>query len=245
METERKFYVYVDYREDDGTPFYVGKGTKRRVNKSERNQLHTNIKNKHGAIRKVLMENLTEEESFEWEIQLIQELETYHELGKGGANFTLGGGGISGLKRSDETKEKLKKVWEDPEHREKMCNLRRGLTKKLWEDPVYREKMCEIRKNLTKKLWEDSEHREKIKKMWEDPEKRSKNGEYSKKLWEDPEHREKMSETLRKRWENPENKKNVSEKVKSSLEKLTPEQRSERTRKSWETRRLKKLQSEG
>jgi len=37
METEQKFYVYVDFREDDGKPFYVGKGTGKRVKFNKKN----------------------------------------------------------------------------------------------------------------------------------------------------------------------------------------------------------------
>lgn len=104
METERKFYVYVDYRADDGKPFYVGKGTGKRKNKIGRNTLHERIKNKHGMIRKIVFENLTEEESFEQEIQLIKELETFVKLNKGGANLTVGGEGTSGCLRTDDEK---------------------------------------------------------------------------------------------------------------------------------------------
>ena len=36
METEQNLFVYVDYREDDGRPFYVGKGLEKRVKKERR-----------------------------------------------------------------------------------------------------------------------------------------------------------------------------------------------------------------
>ena len=96
METEQKFYVYVDFREDDGRPFYVGKGGEHRVKKQERNPLHTNIKNKHGMVRKILFETYSEQEAFQKEIELIRELKTYIDFGEGGANFTLGGDGCVG-----------------------------------------------------------------------------------------------------------------------------------------------------
>lgn len=136
MENEKKFYVYVDYREDDGKPFYVGKGMEGRVKDLERNPLHTRIKNKHGIIREVVFETHSEQESFEKEIQLIGELQTYVHHGKGGANFTLGGDGTSGYKFTEEQREKL---WEDPERREKMSES----SKKMWEDPEFKEKMKE------------------------------------------------------------------------------------------------------
>ena len=291
MEIEQKFFVYVDYREDDGKPFYVGKGTERRVQDLERNVVHTRIKNKHGIIREVVFETHSEQESFEKEIQLIGELQTYVHYGKGGANLTLGGEGGSGYKFTEEQRESFKKLWEVPEYREKISES----SKKMWEDPVFKEKMSEI----NKKKWEDPEYREKIsesrKKMWEDPEHRKNMSESSKKMWEDPEYRENHSKKLKKVWEDPEHRekvskgikehhsdpdfrkkqgekmrevlsdpeirekiskitkeklsdpeirKKISESRKKYLEKLTPEQRSERVRLSWETRRLKKLQQE-
>ena len=227
METEKKFYVYVDYREDDGKPFYVGKGLEKRVKKERRNPLHTNIKNKHGIIRKVVFESRNEQESLEKEIQLIGELQTHVDHGKGGANFTLGGEGVSGYKHSDEHKENVrksnKKNWEDPEHRKKMCES----SKKMWEDPEHKKKVSQG-----------------IKDHYKDPEARKKQGEKMREVLSDPEIREKISRITKEKLSDPEIRKKMSEKVKLSAEKLTPEQRSERTRLGWETRRLKKLQQE-
>jgi uncharacterized membrane-anchored protein YjiN (DUF445 family) len=250
METEKKFYVYVDYREDDGKPFYVGKGLEERVKIEKRNSLHTNIKNKHGIIREIVFESNNEQETLDKEVQLIQELQTHIDHGNGGANFTLGGEGISGYRFTEKQREKLydnpayrkmmseskKKMWEDPEYREKM--------KKTKENPEYREKMS----GSQKKLWEDPEHREKvsqrIKDHHSDPEFKKKQGEKMRKVLSDPEIREKISKISKEKLSDPEIRKKISEKVKLSAEKLTPEQRSERTRLGWETRKLKKLQQE-
>jgi hypothetical protein len=60
----------------------------------------------------------------------------------------------------------------------------------------------------------------------------------------DPEIREKISKITKEKLSDPEIRKKISESRKKYLEKLTPEQRSERVRLSWETRRLKKLQQE-
>jgi len=287
METEQKFFVYVDYREDNGKPFYVGKGLDKRVKSEERNQLDTNIKNKHGMIRKILFETYSEQEAFDKEVQLIQELKTYVDFDEGGANFTLGGDGTSGYKFTDEQLESLKKAlsdpeirkkisesqkktWENPEYREKLKSVYNSPEfkkktsesgKKKWENPEYKEKMIES----NKKRWEDPDFKEKrineIKERWEDPDYNSRLRESIKKSWEKPGHREKISELLKKacenpeiresrrksakkNWEDPEYKKRASENMKLGYSKLTPEQRSERVRKSWETRRLKKLQKE-
>ena len=232
METEQKFYVYVDYREDDGKPFYVGKGMEGRVKDLERNPLHTRIKNKHGIIREVVFETHSEQESFEKEIQLIGELQTYVHHGNGGANLTLGGEGGSGYKFTEEQREKMsesmKKAWEDPVRKEKGSEI----GKKMWASHDFKEKM--------KKVWEDPEHKAKVyesrKKMWEDPEHKGRMRESHKIKWQDEEYREKQleaknsekckkktSESVKKLWEDPEHKGRMRESL----------------RKGWEKRRLK------
>jgi len=228
METEQKFFVYVDYRKDDGKPFYVGKGAEKRIKNLHRNPLHTNIKKKHGMVRKILFENLSENESFEREVQLIGELQTHIDHGNGGANLTLGGEGGSGYKFTNEQREKSseasKKRWEDPEYREQMSES----VKKKWEDPEYRKKMSES----GKKMWEDPEFKKKMrethKKRYEIPEVREKTSESLKKKCEDPDRKRKMSTTSKKLWEDPEFRAKVLEKQrlgreKKRLEKLQQE----------------------
>jgi hypothetical protein len=240
MENEKKFFVYVDFRGDDGKPFYVGKGMGKRIKLEKRNPLHTNIKKKHGIIREVVFETHDEQESFKKEIQLIQELQTHIDHGNGGANLTLGGDGTSGYKFTKEQKEKrsesTKKLWEDPEHREKL--------KKVYKDPEFIEKRSE----LTKKLWEDPECREKIskgiKEHHNDPEFKKKQGEKMREVLGDPEIRKKIGMISKEKLSDPEIRKKMIENIKLGLSKLTSEQRSERVRLSWETRRLKKLQQE-
>jgi hypothetical protein len=120
MENEKKFFVYVDFRGDDRKPFYVGKGAESRVKDLERNELHTNIKNKHGIIREIVFETHDEQESFEKEIQLIGELQTHVDHGNGGANFTLGGEGRSGYRCTEEQRE----VWSEISKKDgKILNL--------------------------------------------------------------------------------------------------------------------------
>lgn len=190
METERKFFVYVDFREDDGKPFYVGKGLDRRVKLEKRNPHHTNIKNKHGMVRKIVFETHSEQDAFNKEIELIQELKTYVDFGEGGANFTPGGEGGSGRKYTDEQR---KKTWDNPEYKEKMSEVK----KKRWEIPEHKEKMREIHR----KKWEDDEYKEKQLKTKNSENCKKKTSESVKKLWEDPEHKERMRASLRRGWE--------------------------------------------
>lgn len=239
MENEQKFYVYVDYREDSGEPFYVGKGLWARTQFLKRNKLHTNIRNKHGMIRKIVFETTDESEAFEKEVQLIQELGTFAEDGIG-ANYTLGGEGTSGYKNrfTEEHKKNhlhaIQKFFEDPENRKKYSEK--------WKNPEYREMMCKARK----KVWENPDHKEKvsksIKEHHSDPEFRKKQGEKMREVLNDPEIKEKISRRTKEKLNNPEIKKKIREGVKRAFLETPPEVRSERVRKSWETRRLKKLQ---
>lgn len=100
-----KFYVYVHYRESDGTPFYVGKGSgKRAYSSSRRNQFWKNTKEKHGIRVEIIFDNLTEEESFQCEIDTILEFKYFgYKL----TNMTLGGEGVSGMIVSPETRSKI------------------------------------------------------------------------------------------------------------------------------------------
>ena len=92
-----RFKVYVDYTtEQTPRPFYVGKGTDRRLRILERNLLHSAIVAKHGFDRRVVFETDNEQEALTLECRLITEHDTYVYGGGWGANFTLGGEGTSG-----------------------------------------------------------------------------------------------------------------------------------------------------
>lgn len=98
------FYVYLHYRKDTLQPFYVGKGSGRRIDsKKSRNKYWHNIVNKHGLFAQIMESNLTEEQAFEREMFYIS------ILGKENlCNMTDGGDGTSGYKHSDEAKNKLR-----------------------------------------------------------------------------------------------------------------------------------------
>lgn len=103
-----KFKVYVDYTtEEFPRPFYVGKGNSFRVSNLKRNRLHTNIMNKYGIKRLIVLETDDETEALSKEIELIAEYNTcIYDEGSWGANFTRGGEGTSGMKHSEESKRK-------------------------------------------------------------------------------------------------------------------------------------------
>jgi hypothetical protein len=99
------FYVYVDYTmEKVPRVFYVGKGNERRVKDfSDRNEHWRSIRLKYGGRRDLLVGTKDEEYAFQLEKELIHTYKTYKAFwadGSGwGANFTIGGDGVSGRTR--------------------------------------------------------------------------------------------------------------------------------------------------
>jgi hypothetical protein len=159
---ERKYYIYIWYREDDGAPFYVGKGKEERYKQLiNRNRHFINVYKKHGGFPEKIIEGLTEQEAFEKEITIIKEYKKKYPL----TNITNGGEGVSGLQHSKRTRDKIsekaKKQWEDPKFREKLIKSRRiGHSK-----PEVREKISKM--NLGKKRTENQ--KENIKKAMKSP----------------------------------------------------------------------------
>ena len=98
METLNRFYTYA-YLREDGTPYYVGKGTGRRLYKKGKGEVGKPT-DKSRII--FLKQNLTEQEALNHEIYMIAVLGRI-DLGTGILrNKTDGGDGISGYKHSDE-----------------------------------------------------------------------------------------------------------------------------------------------
>ena len=93
-ETRRNFYVYGYLRARDDTPYYIGKGTGRRALVS-----HGRVKVPKDKSRVIFFsENLTEQEAFSLEIELIAK---WGRVVNGSGvllNITEGGEGFSGLK---------------------------------------------------------------------------------------------------------------------------------------------------
>lgn len=108
MDKQNKFYVYRHIRLDSDTPFYVGKGHgKRAFCKFQRNSLWSNIAKKAGFEVEILMSDLDEDAAFDKEKEFIS---LYKNFGYKLANFTSGGEGVSGLRHTEEAKEKTRKA---------------------------------------------------------------------------------------------------------------------------------------
>jgi len=107
---EKNILIYLHIKLDNGEPFYIGKGTIKRMNTmTSRNKMWHNIVKKHGYDIIILEDNLTEDIAFEREKYWINRIGR-RDLGLGPlVNFTDGGEGITGYRHTDETKERLSK----------------------------------------------------------------------------------------------------------------------------------------
>jgi hypothetical protein len=97
------FLVYTHARPDTKEIFYVGKGTRKRIrSKVNRNAYWHNIVNKlKGFDSSILASNLTEKEALNFEVLMISKMK---QAGFNLCNLTNGGDGVSGYKRTVESR---------------------------------------------------------------------------------------------------------------------------------------------
>ncbi len=115
MVNPNRFYTYA-YLREDRTPYYIGKGTGKRILRKGKCEVSPPT-DKNKIL--ILKQNLTEEEAFRHEIYMIAVFGR-KDLGNGILrNKTNGGDGSSGVVRSEETRIKYseatkgKKWWND------------------------------------------------------------------------------------------------------------------------------------
>lgn len=111
MNLQKIFFVYLD-KTNEGKIYYVGKGSKDRIQQKKRNKKHKAISEKFGLNREIVFETNDEVEAFAKEIELISLHQTFttdwsHQTIV--CNFTLGGDGASGL-YYEKTKEHREKI---------------------------------------------------------------------------------------------------------------------------------------
>lgn len=109
LRTEGSYCVYKHVRLDNNEVFYIGIGNKHRpYNTTHRNKWWKKISKKTNHDVFVLCDNLTKEEACEIERYLIK-FYGRKDLGLGTlCNMTDGGEGPFGIKRSKETKDKIR-----------------------------------------------------------------------------------------------------------------------------------------
>lgn len=173
----RIFYVYAWFREDYGTPFYIGKGKNNRYLRLDNRKAHfMNIYNTVPTRVEILKDGLTEKEAFKLEMEIIHDLvfnqgysievpefKSPKIKGKHLVNLTWGGDGTTGYtyKQSEQTianrvaKNTGKK--RTPEQRE---NISKGIKKYLSN-----EKELERLKNLRKGFKTSEETKELLRQQ--------------------------------------------------------------------------------
>ncbi len=184
----QKYYTYA-YLREDGTPYYIGKGSGNRL--YSYNRSINRPKDKSRII--ILKDGMSEEDSFRHEIYMI------HVLGKkinGGLlhNKTDGGEGVSGYVMSDETRKKQsiaaknrvnlphnKKYFTEDEKREAKRKRQREYQRKIRGER--KEYMKEWRANNQDKIKKyKEENKENLKDLWKRhrEQNKEKRNEYSK-----------------------------------------------------------------
>ena len=159
------FYCYMYVDPATGVPFYVGKGQRSRAwsytahshNKwlmSKLDDIRNNYKSKEFVV--VVEENLTEEQAFEMEEELVNK---YGKRFDGGILWNIADGGARGAKNtgmtwthSEETKQKYKDAW-TPERKEQMS----GYSKRYVRDESWCRKISESKRKFKfdKKAFEE------------------------------------------------------------------------------------------
>jgi hypothetical protein len=177
-------YVYGHYTLD-GRLFYIGKGTgKRAWVKDNRNPYWKNTVAKYGWEVRILEDNLTEEQAFVKERQLIEEMGVDNLT-----NLSTGGkGSYAGCIQSVEAQEKkskaMKEYYSNPETKEK----RSRAMKEYYSNPENREKTGRA-----------------MKEVFSTPHGRMHMSKISKEYNSDPKNREKQSQIMKEYYTKPEN----------------------------------------
>lgn len=181
-------YVYGHYKADTNELFYIGKGIGRRAwSKSGRNRHWKFVANKHGFIVKILHDNLTDEEAFTKEKELITEV-GLEQL----ANIAEGGIGL--------TSEIVKLAYKDPEYNRK----HQEHLERIRLDPEIRKRHKEaVQKTMQTPEYKKT-HRTAMQKVYDNPEFREKISKIHKELYKNDEYLEKRKEQLSKLHNNPE-----------------------------------------
>lgn len=156
-------YVYVHVHHDTGYPviFYVGKGKGNRAwTRSARSKMWHWTVAKHGFTHEIVQSGLTDSEAIQIEVKLIKSIGR-RDLGLGPLiNFTDGGDGVAGRKRSAEeisrTSSKLRGQKRTPEQRANYRAGRAKVSKSVHKAVLDRNHQANIGKPLTQ------EHKDKI-----------------------------------------------------------------------------------
>lgn len=142
------FYVYVHRTKELGLPFYIGKGSGKRItSKTGRNPYWHNVVNTYGYTADYVAENLTETEAFELErglISLFKSAGLPHLT-----NLTNGGEGASGLVHSFNTKKKISEALSGSNHFQFNTPRSEETRRKISEGMRGKQRTAEHRRKLS------------------------------------------------------------------------------------------------
>ncbi len=140
------FYVY-QYLREDGTPFYIGKGSNNRINESHEPWVTIPSLER----RQIIKDNMLEAEAFDFELNLIKKYGRKIDGGILENKKLTRWVAQAGWKHSEETKQIIseknsgkirteahRKNYKGKKTAEHANNVKQAV-KKLWDDPVYRE----------------------------------------------------------------------------------------------------------
>ena len=185
------FYVYLHIRHDTNTPFYVGKGRKYRAFKKNNRSEHWNNISKFGYSIIFLEENLEESVSFQLETYWIRRIGR-KDLGEGTLVNITDGGEKTGMKYSDESKEKMRQSQLGRRHTEE---TKKKISQSMTGRKYSKERGDKIRNKLKSRV------------MPEDQRQRLRDSQKGKKLTE--QHRENIRLGGLKRWKDYRDKMDV------------------------------------
>lgn len=201
MTSDNIYYVYTHSRETDGSVFYVGKGKgDRAYSLKSRNAHWRNIAKKNGYTVDIVREQLSEQNAFKYEIELIASIGIDNL-----ANICSGGKGASGNIHTEETKELLSDLavaqFADPEkmaaHKERERNK--------WKCEKRRAAMALIIKNyFASNPDAASESSARARAMWLDSDYKARVIETKKKNSNTTEAKKMYSDAQKKRFSDPE-----------------------------------------
>lgn len=191
-------YVYGHYKADTDELFYIGKGSGQRAWDTRSRNKHWNaVVKKHGYVVKILADNLTDEEAYAREMQLVESAGLMNLTNK-----TKGGVGLT----SDVAKETMNR----PEVKKKVSDA----AKRRWQDPEFRKRRQEAMRKVRESEEYKKNHQDAMNRLAQDSDWLKANAERVRKSARNPERIEKIRESSRKRWEDPVYKERVVKSLK-------------------------------
>lgn len=141
----REFYVYEWFIVGTNEVFYVGKGKNNRYKQLKKNKFFMDMYNAHECDVRIICDNLTENEAFEKEKEIIAYYRNNTEYRL--TNVTDGGEGVSGWIPSDELKQRQsvisKERWQNDEFKERMIAIRND-ENSVYQSKEFRNKISQI-----------------------------------------------------------------------------------------------------